>query len=90
MLISVNGLSVEDFSPQPYVNVWLRDRRSTVSAPRGKGGKETDEEKDELRKKSSVDLLKTIDFYNFLEVNIKSMCFIFFLKIFSIPHPYQS
>jgi len=44
MFISINGPPVEDFSPKPYVNVWLRDRRSTLSAPRGKERQETDEE----------------------------------------------
>jgi len=42
MFISINGPSVEDFSPQPYVKVWLRDRRSAVLTPRVKERKVTE------------------------------------------------
>lgn len=41
MFISINGPSVADFNPRPYVNIWLKDHRSAVSAPRGKERKET-------------------------------------------------
>jgi len=41
-VVSVNGRPVEDFSPQPYVKVWLRIRGSAVSAPRGKQRNETE------------------------------------------------
>jgi len=58
IFISINGPPVEDFSPQPYVRVWLRDHRSAVSAPRGKERKETDKENEKLRKIIFVNLFK--------------------------------
>jgi len=46
MFISIDGPPAEEFRPQPYVKVWLRDRSSAVSAPCGKVQKERNEEKD--------------------------------------------
>ncbi|KAL4104267.1 hypothetical protein QTP88_019576 [Uroleucon formosanum] len=40
MFISINGPSVADFNPRPYIKIWLRDHRSAVSTPRGKERKE--------------------------------------------------
>ncbi|XP_025198296.1 E3 SUMO-protein ligase KIAA1586-like, partial [Melanaphis sacchari] len=44
MFISINGPSVADFNPRPYIKIWLRDHRSAVSTPRGKERKEIDDE----------------------------------------------
>lgn len=39
MFFVINGPLVEDFNSWPYVKAWLRDHKSAVSAPRGKGRK---------------------------------------------------
>ncbi|XP_060842821.1 E3 SUMO-protein ligase KIAA1586-like [Rhopalosiphum padi] len=44
MFISINGPSIADFNPRPYIKIWLRDHRSAVSTPRGKERKEIDDE----------------------------------------------
>lgn len=44
MFISINGPSVVDFNPLPYVKIWLKDHRSAVSAPRGKERQESNDE----------------------------------------------
>lgn len=36
MFICINGSSVADFNPQPYVKIWLKDYHSSVSASRDK------------------------------------------------------
>ena len=48
IFISINDPPVEEFNPQPYVKIWLRDHRSANSAPRGKEKKKIVDEEDEL------------------------------------------
>lgn len=59
MFISINGPTVEDFNPQPYVKIWLQHHRSADSAPRGKAKKKkTLDKEDELIKQFLVNLFK--------------------------------
>lgn len=58
MFISINGPSVENFNPQPYVKVWLREHRSAESASRGKKRNDTDDKEDQLRKQFFVNIFK--------------------------------
>lgn len=44
MAITINA-SVADFNPCPYVKIWLKDHRSTVSVARDKEQKETNNER---------------------------------------------
>jgi hypothetical protein len=44
MFISINGPSVADFNPRPYVKIWLKDHRSAVSDLRGKERKESNDQ----------------------------------------------
>jgi len=44
VFISINGPSVANLNPRPYVKIWLKDHRSAVSAPRGKERQKSNDE----------------------------------------------